>query len=150
MAGTAPQQEAVTVSAWKKAATHYPLLPSGVRVGIQIPDLAALVESGEIPNDLVEVALGVASGEDTKPSVELIKQQKEFTDLLVLRTVVDPKLDEDTVKFIPFEDKDFLVSIATRQRDLDAEGEHLAGLTRSDKFRRFRRLGEFDEDVEGL
>jgi hypothetical protein len=143
-------QQATSVSAWKKAATHYPLLPSGVRVGIRIPDLAALVESGQIPNDLVQVALGVASGEDTKPSVELIKQQKEFTDLLVLQTVVEPKLTPEVVQDIPFEDKDFLVAIATRQRDLDAEGEHIAGLTKSERFRRFRRLGEFDENVEGL
>lgn len=142
--------QATTLSAWKKAATHYPLLPSGVRVGIRIPDLAELVESGQIPNDLIEVALGVAAGTDTKPSIELIKQQKEFTDILVLKTVVEPRLDEKTVAEIPFEDKDFLVSVATRQRDLDAEGEHLAGLTTSDRFRRFRRLGEFAEDVEGL
>lgn len=142
--------KAVSLSAWTKAATHYPLLPSGCRVGIRIPDLPALIEAGQIPQHLLDVALGIAAGEQTKPSVELIKSQREFTDRLVQLTVIEPKLDDESVKTVPFEDKDFLVSIATRQRDLDAEGEHLAGLTKSDKFRRFRRLGEFDEDVVGL
>lgn len=144
------KSQATTFDQWVAAAQHYPLLPSGVRVGIRIPDLPALVEAGEIPNHLVEVALGVASGEDTKPSVDLIKKQREFTDLLVKLTVVEPELTDDQVKKVPFEDKDMLVAFATRQRDLDAEGEHLAGLTTSDKFRRFRRLGEFSEDLAGL
>lgn len=144
------QHKPVTLAAWKKAASHYPLLPSGVRVGIRIPDLPALIEAGQIPQHLLDVALGIAAGEDEKPSVELIKTQREFTDKLVQLTVVEPTLSEDDLKEIPFEDKDFIVSVATRQRDLDAEGEHLAGLTKSDKFRRFRRLGEFDSDVAGL
>lgn len=150
MAGTADKPQVASVSAWKRAATHYPLCPSGVRVGIRLPDLAEMVEAGEIPNDLVEVALGVASGENKTPSVELIKQQYEFTKLLVQRTVIEPKISDADYADIPFEDKDFLVSLATRQRDVDAEGEHLAGLNKSERFRRFRRIGEFSEDVEGL
>lgn len=144
------QTKAVSLAAWKKAASHYPLLPSGVRVGIRIPDLPALIEAGQIPQHLLDVALGIAGGEETKPSVELIKTQREFTDKLVQLTVVEPSLSEADLADIPFEDKDFIVAVATRQRDLDAEGEHLAGLTTSDKFRRFRRLGEFDSDVAGL
>jgi hypothetical protein len=138
-----------SVGDWIQAAEHEPLCPSGFRPKIRIPDLAALIESGEIPQHLLEVAIGVATG-DTKPSVDLVKQQREFTDKLVQHMVVEPTLDAETVSQIPFEDKDFLVALATRQRDLDAEGEHIAGLTKSEKFRRFRRLGEFDEDVEGL
>jgi hypothetical protein len=141
---------AATLADWTAAASHYPLLPSGVRVGIRIPDLPALIEAGQIPQHLLDVAIGIAQGDDEKPSIDLIKTQREFTDKLVQLTVVEPKLDDESVKNIPFEDKDFLVSIATRQRDLDAEGEHLAGLTKSSKFRRFRRLGEFSEDVSGL
>lgn len=144
------KQKAVSLDQWAQAATHYPLLPSGARVGIRIPDLPRLIEAGEVPQHLLDVAIGVATGERLEPSVELITKQAEFTDELVKRTVIEPKLDDEAVKRIPFEDKDFIVAIATRQRDLDAEGEHLAGLTKSEKFRRFRRLGEFTEDVEGL
>lgn len=140
---------AVSLDQWVAAAEHYPLLPSGVRVGIRIPDLAALIEAGEIPQHLIETALGVIN-DDVKPSVEMVKQQKEFTDVVVLKTVIEPKLSPDDVSKIPTEDKDMIVAWATRARDLDAEGEHIAGLTKSEKFRRFRGLGEFDTDVAGL
>jgi hypothetical protein len=144
------QDPTVSLAGWKKAASHYVLCPSGVRVGIRIPDLPAMIESGEIPQHLLEAAIGFAASSDDTPSLELIKKQREFTDHLVLKTVVEPKLTEADVSDIPYEDKDFLVSIATRQRDLDAEGEHIAGLMKSEKFRRFRKLGEFGADVEGL
>ncbi len=141
---------AVSVAGWKKAAKHYPLCPSGVRVGIRIPDLAAMIEAGDIPQHLLEVALGVAmSGTEVKPTVELIKQQREFTDILVGLTVVEPKLSKTDLGEIPYEDKEFLVSVATRQRDVDAEGEHIGGLSTSEKFRRFRGLAEFDSGLEG-
>lgn len=141
--------KAVSLSGWKKAATHNVLCPSGSRVGIRIPDLPAMIEAGEIPQHLLDAALGVAGDADSKPSVELIKQQREFTDNLVLLTVVEPKITPADVRDIPYEDKEFIVSVATRQRDLDAEGEHIAGLTKSEKFRRFRGLGEFDPTLEG-
>lgn len=145
-----PNTKAVSLDEWVDAATHYPLLPSGKRVGIKIPDLPTLIEAGSIPQHLIDVAIGVASGsQDTTPSMDMIKLQREFTDVLVQLTVVEPALSDETVKRIPFEDKDFIVAIATRARDLDAEGEHLAGLSTSEKFRRFRGLGEFNTDVEG-
>lgn len=138
-----------TVKQWAEAAFHEPLCPSGFRPTIRIPDLPALIEAGQIPQHLLDVAIGVATGEE-KPSIEIVKSQREFTDRLVQIMVIEPALDDETVKTVPFEDKDFLVALGTRQRDIDAEGEHIAGLTKSEKFRRFRRLGEFDADVEGL
>jgi hypothetical protein len=143
----APEATTTTVAGWKKSAKHPVLCPSGVRVEIRIPDLPLMIESGEIPQHLLEAALGVAGSNGATPSIELIKQQREFTDNLVMKTVVAPRLTEADMAEIPYEDKDFLVSVATRQRDIDAEGEHIAGLTKSEKFRRFRRLGEFSEDV---
>lgn len=140
-----------TLAAWKKAAQHDVLCPSGVTVGIRIPDLPALIESGEIPQHLLDAALGAAGAREAEsPSKDLIVKQREFTDLVTKITVVEPKLSDDDLKVIPYEDKDFIVAIATRQRDLDAEGKHIAGLDKSERFRRFRRLGEFDEAVEGL
>lgn len=138
-----------TVAQWKKAAKHYPLCPSGVRVGLRIPDLPTMIVAGEIPQHLLEAAAGIATGDDNTPSMDLVKKQKEFTDTLVKVTVVDPKLSDDDLADIPVEDKEFIVAVATRQRDLDAEGEHIAGLTSSEKFRRFRGLGEFDPTMEG-
>lgn len=140
-----------TLAAWKKAAVHYPLMPSGVRVGLKIPDLPALIETGVIPQHLLDAAIGVASNQsDTPPTKELIIQQREFTDLVVQITVTEPVLKDEDMPSVPFEDKELIVALATRQRDLDAEGEHIAGLTSSEKFRRFRGLGEFDSPLAGL
>ena len=139
-----------TAAGWKKNRNHEVLCPSGTRIVIRIPDLPALIEAGSIPQHLLDAALGVANDPDTKPTVELIKQQREFTDVLTALTVVEPKLSETDIPEIPFEDKEFIVAVATRQRDLDVEGEHIGGLTKSEKFRRFRSLGEFSENVEGL
>jgi hypothetical protein len=144
------QKTAVSLDQWVNAATHYPLLPSGVRVGIKIPDLAALVEAGEIPQHLMDIAVGAAmGGKAPKIDRDLIVKQREFTDRLCQLTVVEPQLPDEIVAKLPYEDKEFIVAIATRNRDLDAEGEHLAGLTKSEKFRRFRGLGEFESNVEG-
>jgi hypothetical protein len=139
-----------TAAAWIKARYHEPLLPSGFRPTIIIPDLAKLIETGAIPQDLLDVALGAVSGENNVPSIELVKTQREYTDKIVELMVIEPELTPEEIAQIPFQDKDMLVALANRQRDLDAEGEHISGLNKSEKFRKFRRLGEFDEDVAGL
>lgn len=161
-AAKSKQEEATTavdVAGWKKAAIHHPLLPSGARVGLRIPDLARMIETAQVPQHLLNAALGIAKAglqeEQKVPTVEEMTQSaaddREFTDLITLASVTEPKLSEADLgdDGIPVEDKQFIVALATRQRDLDAEGEHIAGLTKSEKFRRFRGLGEFDETLEG-
>lgn len=153
------QTQAVDKAGWIAKGVHYPLLPSGARVGIRIPDLAAMIESGQVPQHLLSAALGMAQqspdGDAKVPSVEEMtksaSEEREFTDLLVKAAVVEPELTDDDLKpgGVPVEDKQFIVAIATRQRDLDVEGEHIAGLTSSEKFRKFRGLGEFDPALEG-
>ncbi len=66
-----------------------------------------------------------------------------------MMTVVEPKLKETDLVDLPYEDQEFIVGVATRQRDLDAEYQHIGGLTKSENFRRFRQLGEFDPTMEG-
>ena len=159
-ANTKTEETVVSLEGWKKAAVHRPLLPSGVRVSLRVPDLAAMIESGQVPQHLLSAALGMAKAqtleEDKIPTVEEMTQtaadEREFTDLMVLKSVIEPKLTEADVADggIPTEDKQFIVALATRQRDLDAEGEHIAGLTKSEKFRRFRGLDNSDEDVPGF
>lgn len=134
-------------------AEHEIVLPSGAAVLIRIPDLPALIESGEFPQHLLDAALGVANKPNAKPTKDLIVQQREFTDALVKATVLDPPITDamlDHKTGIPFEDKEMLVDIATRQRDLDAEGTHIGGLETSDKWRKFRGLDTLYEDVEDL
>jgi hypothetical protein len=137
-----------TLAQWKKAKRHNVTLPSGVTVAIEIPDLPELLKTGQIPNDLIEAAIKSVQGEKVTP--ELIEQQPEFYKQLVLKTVAEPKLTEADYDDIPYEDKEMIVELATRQRDLDALGHHIAGLHTSRDFRRFRGLDNFDEDVADL
>lgn len=140
-----------TKAQWKSAKRHYPTLPSGVVVGVEIPDLPNLVKAGAIPNELIDTAIAVASGR--KPTRDDIVQQADFYNKLCALTVVEPaditEADFAAGEF-PFEDKEMLVEFATRQRDLDAIGHHLAGLEKVKDFRNFRGIFGGDEDVEGL
>lgn len=141
-----------TKTAWKKAAVHEGvLMPSGVRVDIKIPDLPALIEAGTIPQHLLEAALGAAApGSVDTPAADLIAKEREFTDVLTAITVVNPSITPDDAAELPYEDKKMIVAMAMRQQDWDAEGEILGGLMTSEKFRRFRGLGEFDSTLAGL
>jgi hypothetical protein len=130
-----------TLAAWKKAAVHDVTLASGVEVQIRIPNLPELVSSGDFPNHLVEVAISVATGE-TKVTGEEIKAQAEFYRELVSRTLITPAVGPDDVKELPFEDIELLASIATRQRDVDALGHHIAGLDKNEDWRKFRGLDD--------
>lgn len=136
---------------WTKAGVHNVLLHSGVRVDIRIPDLPALIETGVIPQHLLETAINVANaqqrGAPQQVDKETILRQKEFVDKIVEVTVVKPKLDPEKVREIPVEDRELITELATRSRDVDAEGEHIAGLNKSEKWRRFRGIGEFDPTV---
>lgn len=139
---------AVSVSGWKKIRDHSVMCPSGARIVIRIPDLPKMIEVGQVPQHLLDAAIGAAATESRKPSIELIKQEREFTDLMVAATVIEPKLSDADIADIPYEDKEFIVSIAMRQRDLDAVGDHIAGLTDIAKFRRFRNLDDLDTPLE--
>jgi hypothetical protein len=145
------QTQAFSFDAWEKAGTHNILLHSGARVDIRIPDLAELIEAGEIPQHLLDTALSVANamqtGQAPKLDKEAILRQKEFVDKITEVSVVKPKLTPDKISRVPVEDKELITEIATRARDVDAEGEHIAGLNKSEKWRRFRKVGEFDPDV---
>lgn len=136
-------EKSTTLAAWKKAAVHDITLSSGVEVKIKLPNLPELVASGDFPNHLVEVAISVASGE-TKVTAEEVKAQAEFFREVVSRTLVEPALTVDDVKELPFEDVELLAAIATRQRDVDALGHHIAGLDKSDDWRRFRGIEYLD------
>jgi hypothetical protein len=119
-------------------------------VEIEIPDLPNLVKAGAIPNELVDVAIDAASGR--KVTRDDIVKQADFYNKLCALTVVVPEVTEDVFASgeIPFEDKEMLVEFATRQRDMDVLGHHLAGLEKSATFRKLRGILSFDEDVEGL
>lgn len=139
-----------TLAAWKKNRDHVVTLPSGTVVEIAIPDLPALVVSGAIPNKLVDIAIGVANGK--KVTKEDIVEQAEFYNKLCALTVISPAATEEDFasKTLPFEDKECLVEFATRQRDLDAVGHHIAGLEKVQSFRDLRGISAQYAGLEDL
>lgn len=131
---------------WKKAKVHKDItLPSGEQVDIQIPNLPALVKAGALPNELLEVATKAAATGQVPD--DLLEKLDDYHRFLVARTVVAPAITEEEVNDLPTEDIEMLVSFATRQRDTDAIGHHLAGLETVAEFRRFRGL---DDGLEGV
>lgn len=143
-------EEVTSVDDWENAGETPIVLPSGKVVKIRVPDLPALIESGELPQSLLDIAVKVASGERLKPTKELLTKQKTFTDALVRLMVVKPKLTEETVQRVPYLDKELLVEIGTRQRDIDAEYNHIGGLQKSDQWRRFRGFERSDSTLEDV
>lgn len=130
--GTRPK----TVADWKNSKRHYITLASGVEVGVEIPNLPQMVKTGVIPNDLLDAALGAIQKQEITP--ELIKEQADFFHLLVATMVKDPELTPDDIPDLPYEDIELLVEIGTRQRDIDAIGNQIAGLHKSADWRKFR------------
>lgn len=149
MAATRKTPAKLDKTAWKKARSHEVRLPSGVEVTLEVPNLAVLVKSGYLPNELVQAAIGtIQSGRLTQ---EAVQEQPEFYSKIVTKTVKDPLLEPDDVigdDPIPFEDIEMIVEIATRQRDMDAVGHHLGGLHAVKDWRTFRGLEHLYEAVE--
>lgn len=147
---------------WKGAKVHTITLPSGAEVDIVLPDLAAMIKGGSIPNELLDVAQKVGSGQPVGDAVtegekdgvskELIGQISEFHAFLVSKTVVNPTVTEAEVLAgdLPAEDISVVVQFALRERDFDAVGHHLGGLETVPEFRKFRGLDVGVEDILGF
>lgn len=143
-----------TAAAWKKAALHEDItLPSGTKVDIKLPNIPKLIEAGEIPSALVQAAAEAAAEGGTRNLTigeELMKNHADFTRKIIPRTLVTPEVTEEEVGDLPYEDQEFLVELATRNRDFDAVGKHIGGLHTQDEFRRFRGLPIGNEGLADL
>lgn len=140
--GTEIGRRVKTAADWKKARQHDITLPSGIEVSIIIPNLPLMVKTGQIPNDLLDAALGAIQKQEVTP--ELIKEQSDFFHLLVLTMVKEPEITEEDIPELPYEDIELLVEIGTRQRDIDAVGNQIAGLHKSEDWRKFRGWDDRD------
>lgn len=137
---------------WKKKAVHSNVvLPSGAVISVKVPNIAALAQSGEIPNELVDIATAtsnMASPEDIP--ADALEKLAKLQNYLIALTVVEPSITEDDVKDLPAEDIPFITDIAYRQRDIDAVGRSIAGLDRVGKYARFRDDDDRDEALLDL
>ena len=132
---------------WKKRKVHTDVVcPSSAVVDIQLPNLTQMLESGEIPNELVDIATAAqTTGSDPSPDalIEFAKLQRH----LIAKTVVRPEITPEDVTDLPPEDVEFLSDIANRRRDVDAVGNQIAGLDTVAKYANFRDKPDSDEDV---
>jgi hypothetical protein len=145
---TATAQKPSSATAWKKAREHTVTLPSSAVVTITIPNLARMMKAGEIPNQLVEAAIGAQ--EKRQITREDIERDWEFTSWLIPQMVVEPKIKPEEVGDLPAQDLELLVAFATRNTDLDAVGHQLGGLETQRSFRDFRGLISTDESALSL
>lgn len=137
-------EKPVTKVAWKKRRRHEGITcPSGAVVTVEIPDLNALISSGYLPNELLTAAVKLSQGDNSAATdPDSYRQESIYKQKLVIKTVVEPKLDETDFgdDGIPQEDIEFLTQIATRQRDMDAAGKHIGGLEKIQSFRDLRGI----------
>lgn len=147
-------EEVESAAAWKAAAGHPVILPSGVTVRIKVLNLVAMAKIGTLPNDLVKLAIPEVAGNEPEPmdeeeAAKALNRLADFQSWVVAASVVSPAITEADVPALPTEDSEMIVAIATRQRDIDAVGKHIGGLDTNDDWRRFRGLAVGDEAVLG-
>jgi hypothetical protein len=127
-------------------------LPTGAVVKIRIPDLAQMAQTGELDNDLLQYAVpSLPANPDDEPTPEQKKENltklANFHQWLISKTLVDPELTPEEVKdTVPTPDKEVLVELASRRRDMDVKGHHIGGLEVSADWRKFRGIDARDED----
>jgi hypothetical protein len=106
-----------------------------------------MIKGGDIPNELVDVALEVKREE--KIDVEVITRAWDFTRFIVPQTVVNPKITDEDVDDLPIQDVEMLAGFAMRRIDMDAVGHHLGGLEKVASFRNARGLVDLSSILDG-
>jgi hypothetical protein len=147
--------------------------PSGLVYRLRPMDLTRHSMAGGLPVQLVTAALSEDTGEglqslfkDMAKAGSDAKKRKEtidYMDKLVLQQVMEPKLQatdlpdptnlEDTSSLVPADDYTWLVAVAFRATDLDADGRHIwsvEDLNRWATFRHFHGCGEDCGGCEGI
>jgi hypothetical protein len=176
---TTPTAPSPSLAAWQARALHTITLPSGQRVKIRIPGIATLLEHGDLPEDLAELALleltseggatAALAGELAQASengaraavLERIARYGEFQRNLVCAAVVavetapgafeDVSLTPETLMELglPEDDLALVAEIIQRLRAHDARGVRI-GVEPLDRWATFREAhGCPDQDCPG-
>lgn len=69
--------------------------PSGLKVQVKRPQLAAMIKSGVIPQSLLTTALDVSSGKDIKDTGG-VQKAIEVMEIILYHSFVNPKLVKET------------------------------------------------------
>jgi hypothetical protein len=166
-----------SLAAWQARALHTITLPSGQRVRIRIPGIATILEHGDLPDDLIELALleltseGGATGAlaaqlssengDRAQALARIARYGEFQRRLVCAAIVAVETEPGTWEEVrltpellasgdlPEDDLAMVAEIVQRLRAHDARGVRI-GVEPLDRWATFREAhGCPDEDCPG-
>ena len=166
-----------SLSVWQARSVHTITCPSGQRIRIRIPGIATLLEHGDLPDDLTEIALlelsavNGATGElaqqlastngNRAEILERVRQYGQFQRELVRAAVVavesapdkwqDVTLTMDDIGggSLPEDDLALVAEIVQRLRATDARGVKI-GVEAIDRWATFREAHSCpDEDCPG-
>jgi hypothetical protein len=138
-----------TADGLKQRALHRGVvLPSGAIVDIRIPNLALLIKSGTLPNDLIQSALKTQNVEEV--TREMIEENWDYTAFILPRMLVSPEITEEDVGELDALDIELLTNIAARRTDVDAIGRQLGGLDTQSSFREFREIESLRASLGGF
>ncbi len=171
------QDPSPSLSVWQARSVHTITCPSGQRIRIRIPGIATLLEHGDLPDDLTEIALlelsavNGATGElaqqlastngNRAEILERVRQYGQFQRELVRAAVVavesapnkwqDVTLSMDDIGggSLPEDDLALVAEIVQRLRATDARGVKI-GVEPIDRWATFREAHSCpDEDCPG-
>ncbi len=171
------QDPSPSLSVWQARSVHTITCPSGQRIRIRIPGIATLLEHGDLPDDLTEIALlelsavNGATGElaqqlastngNRAEILERVRQYGQFQRELVRAAVVavesapnkwqDVTLSMDDIGggSLPEDDLALVAEIVQRLRATDARGVKI-GVEAIDRWATFREAHSCpDEDCPG-
>lgn len=174
---TPPGSAPPSLAAWQARAVHTITLPSGQRVRIRIPGIATLLEHGDLPPDLIELAFlelsqeGGATGAlaqelatssengQRKEALDKIARYGRFQRELVRAAIVavetepeifaDVALSFEELDALPEDDLALVAEIVQRLRAHDARGVRI-GVEPLDRWATFREAhGCPDQDCPG-
>jgi hypothetical protein len=160
-----------SLTGWQQRAVHRIQLPSGQWVKIRIPGIATIVQHGDLPDELIELALAeltrgvggsneltaerVAATEDREAKLQRIRELGVFQMHIVAAMLVEPALtyaeveEAVTAGSLPEDDLFVISEIGLRARATDARGVRI-GVEPLDRWAMFREAhGCADEDCEG-
>ncbi len=173
---TKTKPESSSLSAWQARGEHTITCPSGQRLKIRIPGIGTLLEKGDLPEDLLDLALleltsdGGAAGAlaaefssgngDKTKALERIRQFGEFQRHLVsfaVKAVETAPNEWEAVTLtpesmtdgsLPEDDLALVAEIVQRLRAHDAKGVRI-GVEPLDRWAMFREAHACKDDCEG-
>lgn len=175
MSATETSENSSALSAWQRRAAHSITLPSGQKVKIRIPGIATLLEHGDLPEDLFEIATAeltdtvaapgadgmpvvisgavqlVSKADDREQKLERIREFASFQRHLVAAALVEPELSYEEVTdavregSLPEDDLAMIAEIVQRIRFRDARGV-MIGVEPLERWATFREKHGCSED----